>query len=619
MHHSDEVSSAVVGISTQVAQKGVEVAQSIVDKSVDNIAKLLQALFAKKGENQGKSAEVTSSDMTDIKSGEVCVKELVADAKKNSDTIICTDGYSKADMKFIAAKAGEYGIPVAFTGKENEENICAHVRGCDKPMFERICTEMMTDKLKARPQELDNFKVERWEIDGIQRELSKHDLNANWGQTKDGEYFCLFEKTDKKAVMMARDEFIRKCDEVERNLDISKGEDGFYTIGDKKLGNVITFDEIPPKSELSALFQEKFGYDENKAEIACGKFGENHLEGNVKRDYFGKNPQMEFYKTRNHIELTGENILAKNYDCLRPTPKANGVPCVVFRDRDNNFAILNPEKMTRREMAEVIRESFGIEDEKTVNALVDKAERVNDYYVKQNDEKFNLTRTGIIGDVQDDTSFELKCDVERLNKDAFKVDISTKIHEHKGLNVDGAKHNDIVRNTSLVLSFSDKKTALHALTEMYKAQGLPDDVAKQSAKEVFAKAKAQSAEKVLHIESIKVSQQSAEVHGTAKNETMASVVAVKYGSKSEEFEMSDREKAMADLIEKYGVTEEEAENLYNRANERIEAERGSAEINKTKTNEKPLNGHELKPAAPAETNVKPETEVPEVPKAPKRR
>jgi hypothetical protein len=213
MNHSDEVSGAVVGMSAQVAQKGVETAQHIVDKTVDNIAKLLQAIFSKKGENQSK-AEVSSSDMTDIKSGEVGVKELVADAKKNGDTVVSTDGYSKTDKKFIAKKAKEYGIPVAFTGKENADNICGHVRGSDKAIFERICTDMMSGKLKSRPQELDNFKAERWEIDGIHRELSKHDLNANWGKTKDGEYFCLFEKADKKAILMARNEFVRKCDEV---------------------------------------------------------------------------------------------------------------------------------------------------------------------------------------------------------------------------------------------------------------------------------------------------------------------------------------------------------------------------------------------------------------------
>ena len=98
---SDDVSGAVVGLSSQVAQKGVETAQQLVNQTVDNIAKLLQVLFAKKGGNQGVGADVKSSDMTDINSGEVEIKELITNAKKNGDTVVSTDGYSKADMKFI--------------------------------------------------------------------------------------------------------------------------------------------------------------------------------------------------------------------------------------------------------------------------------------------------------------------------------------------------------------------------------------------------------------------------------------------------------------------------------------------------------------------------------------
>jgi hypothetical protein len=521
MSHSDEVSGAVVGMSSQVAQKGVETAQHLVDKTVDNIAKLMQALFNKDGYKQPKSKDkdVTSSDMTDIKSGEVDIKELVADAKKNGDSVVSTDGYSKADMKFIAVKAKEYGIPVAFTSKKNADNICGHVRECDKPMFERICTELMQSKLKTKPELLDNFKAERWEIDGIQRELSKHDLNANWGMTKDGEYFCLFEKADKKAVLMARSEFVRKCDEVESNFAISKDDDGFHTLTDNKTGGVITFDTVPARSELSELLQEKFGYDENKAEIACGKFGES-LEGESRQQFFGDNPQNEFSKIENHIVLKDENILASDYVCLRVTPKADGVPCVIFRDDNNNFAVLNPEKMNRKTMAETIRDSLGIEDEKTVNALAEKAERVNDYYAKQNTDNFIHHQDGI---------GRSSLEIERNNKNEFTVEFT-----HR-------------ENSQRVLSFSDKKNALSELQDMFRSQGLSEEDAKQNAKAVFAKAKVQSAEKVLQIEEIKVNKQSAEVHGTASGD-IEPVATVRYGGRTDEIELADREKARRSVL-----------------------------------------------------------------------
>ena len=150
MNMSDDLSGAVVGISSQVAQKGVETAQHVIDKGIDNVLKVLGTIFTKKGDG-GKGKEVTSSDMTDIKSGSVCVNELVTNARKNSDTVIMTDGFSKADMNAITKKAKEYGIPVAFTNQEKADNICAHVRGSDKGIFEKICTDVMGDKLKSRP------------------------------------------------------------------------------------------------------------------------------------------------------------------------------------------------------------------------------------------------------------------------------------------------------------------------------------------------------------------------------------------------------------------------------------------------------------------------------------
>jgi hypothetical protein len=512
--------------------------------------------------------------MTDIKSGEVGIIKLVANAKKSGDTVISTDGYSKSDVNFIIKKAKEYGIPVAFGGKKNADNICVHVRGSDKTIFERICTEMMGEKLSVRPQELENFKAERWEIDGIQRELSKHDLNANWGKTKDGEYFCLYEKADRKVVLIARDQFVKKCEEIERNLTITRNGDGFYTLKDSKCGNEISFTDIPTQSELSEMFRERFGYDENKAEIACAKFGEKHLDGAEKRGYFNDNPQNEFSDIQNHIELKDENILVKHYDCLRVTPKTDGVPRIVFRDDNNNFAVLNPDKMTRKKMTAILTETLGIEDEKTALALVDKAERVNEYYVKQNEVNFVFNQNG-----GEDNEIPINSNIERISRDEFRVDTN---------------------ETTLVLSFSDKKNAISKLQAMFMEQGLSEESAKQSAKEVFSKARAQSAEKVLHIEEIKVMQQSAEVHGDAQSET---IMTVKYGGKSEEIGLTELDKAFADLMERFGVSEEDAEMLLNQADERINEATAPTEKVKTgeqsedKTKKKPQNGHEKKPVS----------------------
>jgi hypothetical protein len=595
MSHSDDVSGAVVGMSSQVAQKGVETASHLVDKTVDNIAKLLQALFNKSKQNGGQDS-VKSSDMTGLNSGEVEIKELIADGKKNGDSVISTDGYSRDDMKFIEAKAQEYGIPVAFTNKEGADNICAHVRGSDRAIFERICTEMMGDKLKSRPQELDNFSVAKWKIDGIQREFSRYDLNANWGETKDGEFFCMFEKADKKAILMARAEFARKCGEVEKDLTISQDGD-FYTLKDEKIGAEITFDSLPSRNELSAMFQERFGYDENKAEIACAKFGETQLAGEAKREFFADNPRGEFARIENHIELQDENLLVKDYDCLRVTPKSDGVPCVVFRDENNNFAVLNPEKMTRAQMAETIRESLGLTDADgdTVSALVEKAEGVNDFYQRQNADNFVHHQDGIGRD---------SLEIERLGKDEFSVNF--------------AKQKD----NTLVLSFSDKKNALAELQGMFKSQGLSDGAARQSAREVFAKAQAQSAEKILHIEEIKASRQSSESHGTAATAASSAVVTVRYGSQTEEIDIGERDATLSEIGDKFGVSEKESAALINRAQERIDEHFDGGEKEKVITDDKSdnfqisQNGHEKNVAEPIKLDS-PRADIPKAAALPK--
>ena len=603
MNMSDDVSSAVVGISSQIAQKGVDSLTHVGDKVVDAIAKLLQAMSSKERGYGSKSKEVTSSDMTDIEPGRVGIKELLTNARKTGDSVVTTDGYSKTDMAIISKKANEYGIPVAFTSGDGKDSITAHVRGSDKAIFEQICTANMRDKIAVRPQELDNFKVEKWEIEGIHRELCRHDLTANWGKTKDGEYFCLFEKADKKAVLMAKCEFNRKCGEVESDLIINKGEEyGMFTLKDEKSGKEISFSDIPGRSELAGMLHDEFGYDENKANIACGKFGETQLDGDNKRKFFSDSPRNEFGDIQAHVELKGENILVKDYDCLRLTPKADGVPCIVFKDEHNNFAVLRPEKMTRAEMSAVIRESLNLseQDEKTVTALAEKADKLGDYYAKQGAENFTITKNAVIGDVMDDKSIEFTSGIERLDKNRFKVDTTVAIREYKGLNVGDVPSgdDDKILKTTLVLSFSNKKSALAELQQMYEAQGVPADVARKSAKEVFTKAQAQSAEKIMQIEEIKTAKQSAEVHGAANSVADDSVMTVRYGNRSEDINIGEREATLAEIGDKFGVSEEEAGTLFDKAQEKnndIQESKPEKPKTNEKSDDKPLNGHEKTP------------------------
>ena len=574
MSMSDEVAGATLQVSMQAAEKSLEVGQRVIDNVIDNIAQLLQAISAKEKQKVPKF-----TDLSEIKSGTVSISELLKNARKNGDTLSTSENaLTKDDMKQLSKMAKKYGIPIAFTSDKNKENNYANVRTSDLPILQKMCTDLMKDKLAERPQELGNFKVKDWEIPFITSELNNYDLSAQFGVTKDGEKFCLYEKSDEKAIMIARNEFVKKCDELKENMTVTKDKN-FYVIKDKHSGKEISFETVPSREELSEQIQKSFGYDKNKADIACAKFGEENLHGEEKQKFFSKNPQNNFSKVDTNITLQDESIFTKNFTCWRVTPKSDSVPKIVFQDENGKFAVLNPEKMTRAKMTDILQKSLSISDKKTIDALIDKAEKVSDYYTKQNEKNFSFDYkfsksdfdmtnpeivSGMLRTDENGNTFTKKLpldnisnDIERTEKDAFTVQSTVQTVE---TDKDGKEYVSWDKQ-KLVLSFSDKKNALNQLTELYKKQGIPEDVAKQISKEVFAKAESQSAEKVLQIEEIRSE--------TLSDKTETKVV-VKSGNKSEEVEISDPEKAVSEISEKFEVPPETAETVIEKVQEDIE-------------------------------------------------
>lgn len=574
MSMSDEVAGATLQVSMQAAEKSLEIGQRVVDSVIDNIAKLLQAISAKEKQKNPKT-----TDLSEIKSGVVSMPELVKNAKKSGDTLSTSENaLTKDDMKKLSKMAKKYGIPIAFTSDKYKENNYANVRTSDLQIFQKMCTDLMKDKLAERPQELGNFKVKDWEIPFITNELNNYDLSAQFGVTKDGEKFCLYEKSDEKAIMIARNEFIKKCDELNSNMTVTKNEN-FFVIQDKHSGKEISFEDVPSREELSEQIQKSFGYDKNKADIACAKFSEENLQGKEKKKFFSKNPQNNFSKVDTNITLQDESIYTKNFTCWRVTPKSDSIPKIVFQDENGRFAVLNPEKMTKAKMADILQKSLLISNKKTIEALIDKAEKVSDYYSRQDEKNFSFDYkfsksdfdmtnpeivSGMIRTDENGNTFTKKLpidsisnDIQRTGKDEFTVKSTVNT-----LEIDQNEKEYTSSDTQqLVLSFSDKKNAIHQLTELYKKQGIPEDVAKQISKEVFAKAESQSAEKVLNIEEIRAETQA------GKTETK---VVVKSGNKSEEVEISDPEKAINEISEKFEVSPETAETVIEKVQEDIQ-------------------------------------------------
>lgn len=573
MNMSDEVTGAALQVATRAAESGMH----MFDRTLDLIAKLLQMLAEieknrqmNSGRSSGRDNSVTSTNLTDLKSGAVRIRDLISDAKKNNDTISASEqGLTDEDRKYITKKAKEYGIPVAFTGTEGKDNLYANVRTADLPIFQRICTDMMKDKIAERPQELGNFKVQEWEMPFIINELNKHDLSAQFGKTRNGEYFCLYEKSDEKAVHIARNEFVRKCNELKTDITFDRDEQGFYTLKDIRSGREISFDKVPSKEELAEQIQQKFGYDENKAKIACAKFGEEQLKGLEKEQFFSDNPQNEFSNIESNVHVEGESVLTKEFSCWHMTPKSDKIPRVVFRNNeDGKFAVLNPEKMTRKQMSDILRKRLGLKDDKQINALIDKADKISEYYTRVENSTlnyefkktdFDMSNPDIVSEMRrtdnDGNTFTKEVPVnsvenaiERTDKDNFTVEIAvTKTEKDQN----GKEHSSSDKNL-LRLSFSDKKDSLFQMTQLYKRQGMPEHIAKQMAKDVFRMAENQNPEKVVLIE-----------------EARENSVTLSHHDKRVTVDISKPEKAVKEISDTFDISEIKSENLLEMANEKF--------------------------------------------------
>ena len=585
MNMSDEVTGASLQVATRAAESGMH----MIDRTLDLIAKLLQMLAEieknrqmNSGRSSGRDNSVTSTNLTDLKSGAVRIRDLISDAKKNNDTISASEqGLTDEDRKYITKKAKEYGIPVAFTGTEGKDNLYANVRTADLPIFQRICTDMMKNKIAERPQELGNFKVQEWEMPFIINELNKHDLSAQFGKTRDGEYFCLYEKSDEKAIHIARNEFVRKCNELKTDITFDRDEQGFYTLKDIRSGREISFDKVPSKEELAEQIQQKFGYDENKAKIACAKFGEEQLKGLEKEQFFSDNPQNEFSNIKSNVHVKGESILTQEFSCWHMTPKSDKIPRVVFRsNEDGKFAVLNPEKMTRKQMSDILRKQLWLKDDKQINALIDKADKISEYYIREENSSlnyefkktdFDMSNPDVVSEMRrtdnDGNTFTKEVPVssvsnaiERTDKDNFTVEIAvTKTEKDQN----GKEYSSSDKNL-LRLSFSDKKDSLFQMTQLYKRQGMPEHIAKQMAKDVFRMAENQNPEKVVLIE-----------------EARENSVTLSHHDKKITVDISKPEKAVKEISDTFDISDAQAEQILEMSNEKFNLATESAKLSET--------------------------------------
>ena len=531
------MSEDIVQSSMTLAVKAGETVAQVSKEFLELIMKLLQMQAetnARKAKEKAadKGSKVKSTDLTDIPSGKVSQKVLQEYALKNGVPLVYSqNAVTPEDRKVLEKFARQNHMPIAFI-KTKGGNFYPVIRNSDAELLKICATEMVKAKVAQKPDKLGNFKAEGWEIPFIQAELNKYDIPASFVTTKSGDTICIYDKPDEKLVEIARNEFVANHNKLKNDYTITKDpETGFYSFKETRSGREITFDEIPTRSELSGMLQETFGFDENLANMGAAKFGEEMLTGDAKAAFFSEDVRQEFSSIQANVEVEGEDVRVKPYECWYLAEKTKQEACVVYQNPDGRTAILNPQKMTRKQMAAVLQEDLGITDKQEIRALVDKAVKVQDYYANEQTYELDFsfskdnfdfsdveTVSGMRRTDEDGNVFTkevpisaISNKIERQDKEQFTVTATATYIE---TDQNGEAHSSQDQQT-LTLSLSDKKAAVQELTALYKKQGIPAHIASEMAKDVFAQAKAQSAEPLPTVEKIQVHEDQKYYDGSA--------------------------------------------------------------------------------------------------------
>lgn len=377
----------LAGQSVSMAQKGAEIALEI--------ARLLKSMYDthrdRIREQQYHNGDI-SWDGAKIGSGEVKLSKL-----EKSGNISMQTNISSVDMKAISDKAKEYGIPVAFTGKNGNNSVTVAFRENDKALFQGVMQDVMQDKLAQKPNDYPTFTIKPSEAETLSEMLKAHDIPADFVTTSKGDIQCMYEVKNAAAVKIIKDDFKELHTDIAKNFNIEAKPDG-YILTDNSLGKSVTLTSMPTKEQFMKVLrsQKQFGYSEFQAMEAAKKF-ESTLSGE-RLKYFRTDTRQaaQLNHFERNITSPDDSLLVKPYTFTRASFISDNVNRFLISDGEKAAALI-PDKMSRAEMEDVIKFKLGVTDDETVKAIVDKTEKINAYSKIQDLKKEAVQGKGDIG------------------------------------------------------------------------------------------------------------------------------------------------------------------------------------------------------------------------------
>lgn len=360
--------------------------------------------------NKERERNIKQSDDNKIYKGALNIKKFNEVAEKHGG--FSQQTISSQDVNAVIAEAKKLNIPINVRDLGNGNSAVCFLKK-DSDLFEQGLKNIVAEKLRLKDGDYLAFEVKPNEIEPLKMEFEKNGINADFVKTYDNKIKCVYDAQDKSVMEVIKSDFKEKHEEIANNLNIeynSEKRSFRLTDGEKS----IQLSKLPTEAKLNTILQNRFGYDEVSATLACKKF-ESALSDDQKKFFRIDTKQLEKISNfERNIKLDGESPLLKDFSFARLKTRA---------DNHNHFAVSNgdhvvhliPDTMPRRSMEEEIRSKLGITDKAVVTAIVDKSTTLNNKY-KERDKEINkdINRTM-------DTDKKSQIGIERTGETTFQL------------------------------------------------------------------------------------------------------------------------------------------------------------------------------------------------------
>lgn len=394
------MSEDVGSMALNSAQKAAELSVELLKFLMPQVQKFL------------KWTHETGPEIKLNRKGDISLARLISEAGKTGSVIQSNSNILSEDANKFVEKAKKYGIPVSITGEG--EKVTLNYLERDTAAIKQIETEILSERLKERPQDYKHFKINESNITAMKAAFAENGVECQFVRGSNGETYCTFPAKDTEKAELIKQDFKAARNDVAENIRAEPTKTGIGKIVDLKAGKILDLDQFGgsvKKYQIVNLLQKELGYSPAKADLAANKLCDD-LKLDPK-EYLSHNRQLDNINSlKTNIRYESDSILLRNVAFSEVNFK-DGEHTHISVVYGGKSAIFTPDTMSVEEMKQICVSELGMK-EKMADETVNKTAKINTQ-INSKYKEIKVDRTGAAQTME----------IERTSNNSFSVKLGS--------------------------------------------------------------------------------------------------------------------------------------------------------------------------------------------------